>query len=145
MGFVLQVAVPTSSGYGATLGGVAPLLACLSSGAPGVSVVNIDNGFGGAMAAARMLRVAKKMFTARSTSALDESKARQESPLSNGLNHSNGLNGSAQPASGNNAATNGVSSNNENLDGKLQAALAACDMNVSQGSEGSHNKNGRGR
>jgi len=40
------VAVPTSVGYGASFGGVAALLSMLNSCAPGVSVVNIDNGFG---------------------------------------------------------------------------------------------------
>lgn len=40
------IAVPTSIGYGASFGGVAPLLTMLNSCAPGVSVVNIDNGFG---------------------------------------------------------------------------------------------------
>ena len=40
------VAVPTSIGYGASFGGLAPLLAMLNSCATGVSVVNIDNGFG---------------------------------------------------------------------------------------------------
>ncbi len=40
------VAVPTSIGYGASFGGLAPLLAMLNSCAAGVSVVNIDNGFG---------------------------------------------------------------------------------------------------
>lgn len=49
---VVVVAVPTSSGYGANFQGVAPLLTMLNSCAPGVSVVNIDNGFGaGAIAA----------------------------------------------------------------------------------------------
>jgi len=42
------IAVPTSVGYGANLGGVATLLAMLNSCASGVSVVNIDNGFGAA-------------------------------------------------------------------------------------------------
>jgi NCAIR mutase (PurE)-related protein len=42
------VAVPTSVGYGASLGGLAALLAMLNSCAPGVSVVNIDNGYGAA-------------------------------------------------------------------------------------------------
>jgi NCAIR mutase (PurE)-related protein len=42
------VAVPTSIGYGASFGGVAALLGMLNSCANGVSVVNIDNGFGGA-------------------------------------------------------------------------------------------------
>jgi NCAIR mutase (PurE)-related protein len=40
------VAVPTSAGYGVSLGGLAPLLAMMSSCAPNVSVVNVDNGFG---------------------------------------------------------------------------------------------------
>ena len=40
------LAVPTSVGYGASFGGVAALLAMLNSCASGVSVVNIDNGFG---------------------------------------------------------------------------------------------------
>jgi pyridinium-3,5-biscarboxylic acid mononucleotide synthase len=42
------IAVPTSIGYGASFGGVAALLGMLNSCAPGVSVVNIDNGFGAA-------------------------------------------------------------------------------------------------
>jgi NCAIR mutase (PurE)-related protein len=45
------IAVPTSVGYGASFGGVAALLAMLNSCAAGVSVVNIDNGFGAAMQA----------------------------------------------------------------------------------------------
>ncbi|MEE8574929.1 MAG: nickel pincer cofactor biosynthesis protein LarB [Thermodesulfobacteriota bacterium] len=45
------VAVPTSVGYGANLGGLTPLLAMLNSCATGVSVVNIDNGFGAASVA----------------------------------------------------------------------------------------------
>jgi NCAIR mutase (PurE)-related protein len=50
------VAVPTSIGYGASFGGVAALLGMLSSCASGVSVVNIDNGFGAALFASRILR-----------------------------------------------------------------------------------------
>jgi NCAIR mutase (PurE)-related protein len=50
------IAVPTSVGYGATLEGVTPLLAMLSSCAAGVVVVNIDSGFGAAVAAHRMAR-----------------------------------------------------------------------------------------
>lgn len=48
------IAVPTSVGYGAALGGVTALLAMLSSCAAGVVVVNIDSGFGAAMAAFRI-------------------------------------------------------------------------------------------
>lgn len=51
------VAVPTSVGYGASFDGLAALLSTLSSCAPGVSVVNIDNGFGAAIVARRILRV----------------------------------------------------------------------------------------
>jgi NCAIR mutase (PurE)-related protein len=50
------IAVPTSVGYGAAFGGVAALLAMLNSCAAGVTVVNIDNGFGAAAAAARINR-----------------------------------------------------------------------------------------
>lgn len=50
------VAVPTSVGYGASFEGVAPLLAMLNSCASGVTVVNIDNGFGAAYAASLMIR-----------------------------------------------------------------------------------------
>ncbi|ADB29327.1 1-(5-phosphoribosyl)-5-amino-4-imidazole- carboxylate (AIR) carboxylase [Kribbella flavida DSM 17836] len=50
------VAVPTSVGYGASFGGLAALLAMLNSCAPGVTVVNIDNGFGAAVFAARVAR-----------------------------------------------------------------------------------------
>jgi NCAIR mutase (PurE)-related protein len=48
------IAVPTSVGYGASLGGLAALLAMLNSCAAGLTVVNIDNGFGAAVAASRM-------------------------------------------------------------------------------------------
>ena len=50
------VAVPTSVGYGASLGGVAALLAMLNSCAPGIAVVNIDNGYGAGVFAARVAR-----------------------------------------------------------------------------------------
>lgn len=48
------IAVPTSVGYGASFGGLAALLGMLSSCAAGVSVVNIDNGFGAAAVASRI-------------------------------------------------------------------------------------------
>jgi NCAIR mutase (PurE)-related protein len=51
-----MVAVPTSVGYGASFGGLAALLAMLNSCAPGVAVVNIDNGFGAGVFAARVAR-----------------------------------------------------------------------------------------
>jgi len=50
------VAVPTSIGYGASFGGLAALLGMLTSCAPGVTVVNIDNGFGAGVFAARVAR-----------------------------------------------------------------------------------------
>jgi NCAIR mutase (PurE)-related protein len=52
----LVIAVPTSVGYGAAFEGLAPLLTMLTACAPGVVVVNIDNGFGAAVAAAKMVR-----------------------------------------------------------------------------------------
>ena len=48
------IAVPTSIGYGASFGGLAALLGMLNSCAAGVTVVNIDNGFGAAAAASRI-------------------------------------------------------------------------------------------
>jgi NCAIR mutase (PurE)-related protein len=51
------IAVPTSVGYGASFGGIAALLGMLNSCASGVTVVNIDNGFGAALAATLMNRV----------------------------------------------------------------------------------------
>jgi NCAIR mutase (PurE)-related protein len=51
------VAVPTSVGYGASFGGLAALLGMLNSCAAGITVVNIDNGFGAACAATRILRL----------------------------------------------------------------------------------------
>jgi len=51
------IAVPTSVGYGASMGGIAALLTMLNSCSTGLSVVNIDNGFGAAMVASRMNRV----------------------------------------------------------------------------------------
>ena len=52
------IAVPTSVGYGAAFGGIAALLGMLNSCAAGITVVNIDNGFGAAMAADRIHRAA---------------------------------------------------------------------------------------
>jgi NCAIR mutase (PurE)-related protein len=50
------IAVPTSVGYGAAMGGMAALLGMLNSCASGVTVVNIDNGFGAACAATRIIK-----------------------------------------------------------------------------------------
>lgn len=56
------IAVPTSVGYGASFGGVSALLTMLNSCAPGVTVVNIDNGFGAAVAASAILRLRSRML-----------------------------------------------------------------------------------
>ena len=53
------VAVPTSQGYGASFEGLAPLLSMLNSCAPGVAVVNIDNGFGAGYMAAKINQMAR--------------------------------------------------------------------------------------
>jgi NCAIR mutase (PurE)-related protein len=50
------IAVPTSVGYGASFGGLAALLAMLNACSPGITVVNIDNGFGAAYAASLINR-----------------------------------------------------------------------------------------
>lgn len=55
------IAVPTSVGYGASLGGLAALLAMLNSCAPGISVVNIDNGYGAAHQASRINHLVAKI------------------------------------------------------------------------------------
>jgi pyridinium-3,5-biscarboxylic acid mononucleotide synthase len=67
------VAVPTSVGYGASFGGIAALLAMLNSCAPGVTVVNIDNGFGAGVFAARVARRSTPRVT-------DVPAAHQETP-----------------------------------------------------------------
>lgn len=55
------IAVPTSIGYGASFGGLAPLLTMLNSCASGIAVMNIDNGFGAAILACQILRTATKL------------------------------------------------------------------------------------
>ena len=52
------VAVPTSVGYGAAFSGLAALLGMLNACAPGIGVVNIDNGYGAGVLAARISRAA---------------------------------------------------------------------------------------
>lgn len=54
------IAVPTSVGYGASLGGISALLSMLNSCASGVTVVNIDNGFGAGFSASRMNHMEKR-------------------------------------------------------------------------------------
>jgi NCAIR mutase (PurE)-related protein len=53
------IAVPTSIGYGTSYGGIAALLTMMNSCGSGVTVVNIDNGFGAAYAAAQINRLAQ--------------------------------------------------------------------------------------
>jgi pyridinium-3,5-biscarboxylic acid mononucleotide synthase len=53
-----MIAVPTSVGYGVSTGGLAAMISMLASCAPGITVVNIDNGFGAAVAAVRIARLA---------------------------------------------------------------------------------------
>jgi hypothetical protein len=55
------IAVPTSVGYGTSLGGIAALFAMLNSCAPGISVVNIDNGYGAAAQANQINKLAAKI------------------------------------------------------------------------------------
>lgn len=54
------IAVPTSVGYGANLGGITALLSMINSCAEGVSVVNIDNGYGAAYAACQINKLIAK-------------------------------------------------------------------------------------
>ena len=54
------IAVPTSVGYGASFGGISALLSMLNSCASGVTVVNIDNGFGAGFSASRINHMEKK-------------------------------------------------------------------------------------
>ena len=54
------IAVPTSVGYGASFGGIAALLAMLNSCASGLTVVNIDNGFGAGYAASQINALAER-------------------------------------------------------------------------------------
>lgn len=56
------IAVPTSIGYGSSFGGLSALLTMLNSCATGIGVVNIDNGFGAAMLAGQILRLANKFY-----------------------------------------------------------------------------------
>ena len=54
------IAVPTSVGYGASFGGIAALLTMLNSCAPGIAVMNIDNGFGAGFLAHRINMLGEK-------------------------------------------------------------------------------------
>ena len=73
------IAVPTSVGYGAHFGGVAPLLTMLNSCSAGIGVVNIDNGFGAAALASRINHLAAGE-PARRPARVDESGESSEAP-----------------------------------------------------------------
>lgn len=76
------ISVPTSGGYGASLQGITPLLASLNTEAAGVAVVNIDNGFGAAMMAARMLGMANRLHTYRCKALRDSPAVQTASSVS---------------------------------------------------------------
>ena len=61
------IAVPTSVGYGASFGGLAALLGMLNSCAPGIGVVNIDNGFGAGYLAAQICRMPEAAINPKPT------------------------------------------------------------------------------
>jgi NCAIR mutase (PurE)-related protein len=73
------IAVPTSAGYGASFGGLAALLAMLNSCAAGVTVVNIDNGFGAGYAAGVIARQSRAVSAGRSRMAKAAKRAKPSS------------------------------------------------------------------
>ncbi|MEO7338453.1 MAG: hypothetical protein ABIV63_17910, partial [Caldimonas sp.] len=73
-----MVAVPTSVGYGVAAGGQVALNAMLASCAPGVAVVNIDNGYGAACSALRTVRALRE-FQSRPASPRPAADAAQRS------------------------------------------------------------------
>ena len=77
------IAVPSSVGYGSSLEGVTALLAMLSSCAPGVTVVGIDNGFGAACAVLRLLRTDRSASVSHSVSADNSAPASRSAPADN--------------------------------------------------------------
>ena len=74
------VAGPTSVGYGASFGGIAALLGMLNSCAPGVTVVNIDNGFGAGVFAARVARNAAPHNDSSATAPRETPRNSQTNP-----------------------------------------------------------------
>jgi pyridinium-3,5-biscarboxylic acid mononucleotide synthase len=74
------VAVPTSVGYGASFGGLAPLLTMLNGCAPGVGVVNIDNGYGAAVLASRIARLAQRLLPGEAPTAAEPVEALSAEP-----------------------------------------------------------------
>lgn len=74
------VAVPTSVGYGAAFDGLAPLLTMLNACAPGVGVVNIDNGYGAGHLAAQIAAVAPDYVPAAEASTAGQADSPRHSP-----------------------------------------------------------------
>ncbi|NEO52255.1 MAG: nickel pincer cofactor biosynthesis protein LarB [Okeania sp. SIO3B5] len=72
------IAVPTSVGYGANFDGLAPLLTMLNSCAPGIGVVNIDNGFGAAILAGQIIRVGEKLAIEEGRRKKEEGRIKKE-------------------------------------------------------------------
>jgi len=93
------VAVPTSVGYGAHFGGVAPLLTMLNSCAPGIGVVNIDNGYGAAALASRINRAASSGQAAQAAEAGPRSDQLRAPDETEGLDRSASPDRGAGPAS----------------------------------------------
>ena len=75
------IAVPTSIGYGASFGGLAALLGMLNSCASGVSVVNIDNGFGAAAIASSINHLTINQLPLRAVGILTERPANFQAAL----------------------------------------------------------------
>jgi NCAIR mutase (PurE)-related protein len=70
------IAVPTSIGYGSSLNGLAALLGMLNSCAPGLSVVNIDNGFGAAMCALKIVSNSRRCARAGGEASVQQRRKR---------------------------------------------------------------------
>ena len=85
------IAVPSSVGYGSSLEGVTALLAMLSSCAPGVTVVGIDNGFGAACAVLRLLPAKHSSSGKSSPSSACESSASPANPVNHLANPANSV------------------------------------------------------
>src|SRR2546428_12052968 len=82
------IAVPTSVGYGASFDGMAALLGMMNSCAPGVAVVNIDNGFGAGYLASQMSRRAATRLDGRDPeedSAQIQCEGQDQDPPGDGL------------------------------------------------------------
>src|SRR5207248_11774614 len=81
------IGVPTSIGYGAAFAGISPLLAMLNSCAGGLTVVNIDNGFGAALAATLSNRVSESVTGGESDMPVRNQRSRDGERMA----HSNSL------------------------------------------------------